>query len=639
LDRVDRTHPVKTYTRRQVLGTVASAISIGTVSRSATENKDERPESTKPNVIIIIVDDQAYGDLGCMGNPKLQTPNIDRLFRESVWFPNHYGCPLCSPARASLLTGRYNYRTGVVDTSTGLSMLRQDEATLAEILSSAGYRTFISSKWHLGDNYPLRPIDRGFHESLIAKDAIVAGISNPPNNSLFSPILYHNEKPVKTHGYITDIAFNAALEFIEANRNGPFFVYLPTNVVHTPLQVAPHYTDPFRAMGLDDYTATLYGEIVNLDENVGRLAAKLEHLGLARETIIMYTVDNGPIGPHGFDNGPDGAHRYNLGLRGGKSSIWEGGIKLPLFVQWSGNLPVGMKCEQIVSHIDILPTVLEMCGVEKPRGVHLDGMGLVPLMKDLDQIWPERTLFFQQSRPDRAHRTYWDEPRLFVNCAARGEKYKIVMASDDPAQRYFKRIGFEETRLYDIQNDPGETNNIADQHPEIVRRMREEYEAWFRDVTRGIEPPVRNFLGSVHENPVKLTAQDVRGPRSALGPHTLEAAQIQAQKKQPHGFGYWAIEVVRSGRYRITMQFEPPRVLDAVSSWRFPLKAGEAFLRIAEVEVSQLIPEGTASVNFDVTLRPGKYYLDASFTGQREDYEVEVSPFFVVVECLDLARA
>lgn len=627
---------MKRYTRREMLGTIASAAAARS-SASGTPNHSERSRDARPNVIIIITDDQAYGDLSCMGNTKLQTSNIDRLFQDSVWFPNHYGCPLCSPARASLLTGRYNYRTGIVDTSTGLSMMRPDETNLAQILSRAGYQTAISAKWHLGDNYPLRPIDRGFQHSLICKDAIVAGISNAPNNSLFDPILYQNERPAKTKGYITDISFSAAIDFIEASRGSPFFMYLPTNVVHTPLEVAPHYSAPFKAMGLDGYTATLYGEVVNLDENVGRLRSKLEQLGVARNTIIIYTVDNGPIGAHGVEDAPDGAHRYNLGLRGGKNTVWEGGIKLPFFVSWPGTLPTGRKCEQIVSHIDVLPTILEMCGVTPPRELHCDGRSLVPLMKGKGGEWPERTLFFQQTRPDYAHRIYGDEPRPFVNCAARGQKYKAVMVSSDREAMYFRPATFQETELYDIEQDPGEQHNVAGEHPEIVRKMRAEYEAWFDEVSKGIRPPVRNILGSSHENPVKLTSQDLRGVRSARGPHTLEAARAQAEKKEPHGFGYWAVEVVRGGRYTFTMQFEPVTVLDDVCAWRFPLKTGEAFLSIGELETSRLISEGDASVIFDVQLHPGKFFLNASFTGQRSD-DAEVSPFFVVVECLELAR-
>ncbi|MGH9468993.1 MAG: arylsulfatase [Terriglobia bacterium] len=630
---------MKHYTRRELFGTFGgAAASAGALARLAGAAPPRGPEAqgAKPNIIIILIDDQAYGDLSCTGNPKLRTPHIDRLSRDGVTFPNHYGCPLCSPARASLMTGRYNYRTGVVDTSTGLSMMRPNEVTMAQILRQAGYRTGIFSKWHLGDHCPLRPIDRGFEESLICRDAIVAGISNAPGNSLFNPILYHNEKPVRTQGYITDISFNAAMEFIEASRGQPFFVYLPTNVVHTPLQVAPRYSEPFKTMGFDDYTSTLYGEMVNLDENVGRLCAKLDELGLAKNTIIMYSVDNGPIGPNGVDVSPgtSGPGRYNAGLRGGKGTIYEGGIRLPFFVYWPRSLPAGRKSEQIVSHIDILPTVLDLCGLPAPSGVHMDGWSLRPLLQGASATWPERMLFSQQSRPDRPHRVYWDEPRPFVSCAARDQKYKIVMSAPNPDERYFKPVAFEETELYDLQNDPGETRNIAREHPEIVRSMRGEYEAWFRDVSRGIHPPVRNALGSTHENPVKLSAQDLRGVRSARGPHTLEAARVQAAKKQPLGFGYWAVDVARAGRYRITIQFELPRVLDAACPWRLPLKAGEAFLRIGDVEASQLIPGGATSVTFEVTVRPGKHFLNASLTGQREA-GVEVSPFFVTCEYIE----
>jgi arylsulfatase A-like enzyme len=629
---------MRKWTRREVLGTMASAaVSVGVVSRSAAEKTNQRVRSgnAKPNVIIIIVDDQAYGDLSCTGNTALATPNIDRLAEGGTRFSNHYGCPLCSPARASLLTGRYNYRSGVVDTSTGLAMMRPDEVNLAEVLANNGYRTFISSKWHLGDNYPLRPMDRGFHESLIAKDAIVAGIANPPNNSLFSPILYHNERPQRTEGYITDIAFNAALEFIEANRDQPYFVYLPTNVVHNPLEVAPHYSEPFKAKGFDDYTATLYGEMVNLDENVGRLHAKLAQLGDADNTIIFYTVDNGPIGPRGVAIVPNGAHRYNLGLRGGKGTIWEGGIKLPLFVTWPSRLSAGKKCEQIVSHIDVFPTVLDMCGLASTRHLPIDGRSLLPLAEGRTSDWPDRTLFFQQSRPDRANRRYWDEPRLFVNCAARGQKYKAVMTSEEPGQTYFQAVDLKSTRLYDIENDPGETTDISQSHPDIVQRLRDEYETWFLDVSRGISPAVRNVVGSPHQNPVVLTSQDMRGVRSALAPHELEIAKRQAQSAKPLGFGYWAIEVLREARYRIRMQFEPVTVAGDKCLWAFPFKTGEAFLRVGIIEKSQWVQEGTTSVTFDVILEPGRHFLSASVTGQRE-VPIEVSPFFVVIECLDI---
>lgn len=627
-------------TRREMIATMGSvtasaALGDPLLARSKGDPQQDDAKKRRPNVIIIIVDDQALGDLSCMGNTTLNTPSIDHLAERGVAFSNHYGCPLCSPARASLLTGRYNYRTGVVDTSTGLSMMRPDELNLAEILGENGYRTFISSKWHLGDNYPLRPIDRGFHESLIAKDAIVAGIANPPNNSLFNPILYHNERPQRTEGYITDISFNAALEFIEAKQDQPYFVYLSTNVVHKPLQVAPRYSEPFKAKGLDDYTAMLYGEMVNLDENVGRLHAKLAQLGQIENTIILYTVDNGPIGERGPTQGPNGAHRYNLGLRGGKGMVWEGGIKLPLFVTWPSRLLPGKKCEQIVSHIDVFPTVLEMCGVASPHNRHLDGRSLLPLMENRAADWPDRTLFFQQSRPDRANRRYSDEPRLFVNCAARGQKYKAVMTSEEPGGTYFQAVDFKHTRLYDIENDPGETTDISKSHPDIVQRLRDEYERWFVDVSRGISPAVRNVIGSTHQNPVVLTSQDMRGVRSALAPHELASAKRQAESGEPLGFGYWAIEVHRKAQYRIRMQLTPVAVGNDKCLWDFPFKEGEAFLRVGNIEKSQLVQRGATSVTFNnVVLEPGAQFLTASVTGQRE-VPIEVSPFFVIIDCLD----
>ena len=612
-------------TRRELLGAIGfAAISAGTntVLSNLGIAKSPGRDNHRPNVVLILTDNQGYGDLGCYGNSQVKTPVIDRLCQESARFSNFYVCALCSPTRATLMTGRYNYRTGVVDTSTGLAMLRPGEMTIANILAGAGYRTGIFGKWHLGDHYPLRPMDRGFQESLVNKDAIVAGIGNPPGNSLFHPVLQHNGQPEKFHGYITDISFQAATQFIEKNKDGPFFVYLPTNVVHEPLEVAEAYSAPYKTMGLDDPTAKLYGELTNLDENIGKLLATLRRLNLDDNTVLIFMSDNGMTGG-----------RYNAGLRGIMGGLYEGGLKVPFLIRLPGKLRGAKNVDQIGAHIDVLPTLLEICRVAKPQNLTLDGVSLLPLITGNSSAWPDRTIFFQQSRPDYARRIYGDEPKLFTNCAARSQQYKIVMTAADSSETYIKPVGFEETQLYDLVKDPGETTDIARDRPDTVSKMRKQYEAWFRDVTRGIAPPVRNILGSRYENPVTLTSQDLRGPRSARGPHTLENARKMAEKGEPLGFGYWAVEVAQSGRYEITLRFGPPEGPKGPPLWSFQLKAGEAFLRIGEVAESQLVPKGATSVVFKVSLKSEKADVEAFITGQREN-GIEVSPFFLDVKRL-----
>ncbi len=467
------------------------------------------PNGARPNVILIMTDDQGYGDLGCTGNPHIKTPNLDRLCREGVRFDRFHVSPVCSPTRASLLTGRYNYRTGIVDTYLGRSMMRPDEITLAQILASHGYRTGIFGKWHLGDHYPLRPMDRGFAESLVHKDGGLAQLSAPPGSGYFDPILYRNGREEKVPGYCTDIFGAEAVQFVRQNRDRPFFLYLATNAPHTPLEIADEYVKPYRAMGLDEETARVYGMVTNIDENVGRLLATLRELGIDENTLVIFLTDNGPaFGPR--------RPRYNAGMRGTKGTVYDGGIRVPFFVRWPARLPAGAVVYRIAAHIDVLPTVLEACGAPVPAGLRLDGRSLMPLLRGQEAGWPARTLFFQWHRGDA--------PEPFRNAAVRTDRYKLVDGKE----------------LYDMIADPAEKHDIAAAHPDIVARLRAEYEAWLRDVSAPHHfAPVRNLVGTPHENPVRLTRQDWRSARN-WGDQDL---------------GHWEITVASAGAYRITLRF------------------------------------------------------------------------------------
>ena len=515
-------------------------------------------------MLLIITDDQGWGDFGFHGNPHLKTPHLDRLAAESVELTQFYVCPVCSPTRASLLTGRYNYRTGVVDTFLGRSTMAGDETTLAEMLSAAGYRTGIFGKWHLGDNYPSRPIDQGFAESLVHRGGGIGQPADPPGNSYFDPVLVHNGRDEKTRGYCSDVFTDAAMRFITAPGGQPFFAYLAFNCPHAPLQVPPAYVERYQGMGLDDETVKVYGMIANIDDNLGRLFAKLEQLKLDANTIVIFLTDNGPQG-----------RRYNGILNDLKGSVHDGGIHVPCLARWPDQFPAGRKIDQIAAHIDVVPTLLAACGIERPAGLALDGMNLLPRLRGDDAAAPERLLFFQWNRRD--------EPERFRACAVRSQRYKLVQ----PVRRDDQKDFTPAWALYDMSNDPGERHNIIDGHSDLAASMKAAYEKWFADVsgTRGYPPP-RIIVGSEHENPVTLTRQDWRGPKANW---------------TDDGLGYWEIDVATPGNFDITLRTK------ARDSDR------TAVLCVGPTQRSQTLTAGADRVVFkDVPLSQGGGRLEAS---------------------------
>jgi len=517
------------------------------------------PPAKRPNIVLCVSDDQGYGDLSSHGNPNLRTPNIDRIADEGAEFTQFLVNPVCSPTRASLMTGRYYYRTGVVDTYLGRSMMHHDEITIAETLRTSGYRTGIFGKWHLGDHYPLRPTEQGFEEALIHEGGGIAQPSDPPDgNSYFNPKLMHNGKREQRNGYCTDIFFDGALDFITKNKDHSFFAYIATNAPHVPLQVADTYVEPFRKQGLDETTAKTYGMIANLDENVGRLLSHVKKQGVEDNTIVIFMSDNGPT-----------PARFNCGMRGLKGSVYEGGLRVPFFVRWPSVIKPGMKIDKLAAHIDVFPTLLQATGAIRPAArpvaAQIDGKSLCPLFNDSKPAWSERTLFFQWHRGERAE--------LYNNCAAREQRYKLVNGRE----------------LYDLQEDPAESKDISAAQPERVASMRAAYEEWFKDVseTRDFEPPLI-FLGTLFENPVLLTRQDWRGPKASWS---------------DDGLGYWEVDVKNSGAYECSLIFPA-----AASS-------GTAWLSLGSAQGEVSIPAGATSVKIALPhVKHGATRLEASLT-------------------------
>jgi arylsulfatase A-like enzyme len=532
----------------------------------------------RPNVILIVTDDQGYGDLGCHGNPKIRTPNLDAFAKQSVELTHFHVCPVCSPTRASLLTGRYNYRTGVVDTYLGRSMMRPNEVTLAERLRDAGYRTGIFGKWHLGDCYPLRALDKGFQEALLCKGGGIGQPADPPGNKYFEPILFRNGKAEKCQGYCSDIFTDAAINFVDNIGEKPFFLYLAYNAPHDPLQVDEKLVEPYRKMDLSpgafpkfgfplttpapkEQTARVYAMVENIDTNLGKLLKLLDDKKLTEKTIVIFISDNGP------------AHaRFNSGLHGRKGTVYDGGIRVPCFVRWPGHFGPDTKLDVPTAHIDITPTLLDCCHVEQPK--NLDGKSVTALLTDRATVWRERNLFFQWHRGD--------VPELHRAFAVRGPRYKLVQAAgagDEPRRDQWN------VQLFDMEKDPYEQTDLSDTHPEIVREMGKAYKAWFAEVGKAGYAPPRIDLGAEQENPVTLTRQDWRGPRAGWRIDDL---------------GHWEVHVSRGGTYNVTAKF-PPRT-DAVT----------AHLKIGPMSLEQKVGAKATEVVFrDVKLTPGDARLEA----------------------------
>lgn len=540
-------------------------------------------KTKKPNVIVIITDDQGHGDLGFHGNPVIKTPNLDKFAKQSVRMKNFYVSPVCAPTRASLMTGRYNYRTGVVDTFVGRAMMHTDEITIAEILRALGYRTGIFGKWHLGDCYPMRPIDQGFQEALVLKGGGIGQPSDPPGGeSYFNPILQHNGKPAKKDGYVSDIITDGAIDFITKNKGDPFFCYLAFNAPHTPLEVPKKYHDMYKdkvnlaafpkvgfpiegKVNLDE-TAKIYGMITNIDDNLARLFARLDELGIADDTIVIFLTDNGPQQP-----------RYNSGMRGRKGSVFEGGTRVPFFVRWPSAFKGDRDIDRIAGHIDIAPTLVQACGREMPKDRTIDGKSLMPLWLGAPVSWPDRTLFFQWHRGD--------VPEMYRAFAARSQQYRLVQPLGVAEKSTFDKT---KLMLFDIAADPFEAKDLAGDRPQVVKDMKKQYETWFRDVesTRKFAHP-RIVIGSDKELVTTLTRQDWRSKDGGWTPKSI---------------GRWDLQAEKAGDFAVTITLLAPAAKDAIVE-----------LKIGDHALGMKVKEGTKTFTWEkIDLPAGELQLEAA---------------------------
>ena len=488
----------------------------------STAKAGDRP----PNVVLVLTDDQGFGDVHSHGNKLIDTPVHDRLAREGARFDRFYVSPVCAPTRASLLTGRYHVRTGVHGVTRGHEIMRTDEVTIAELLKANGYATGAFGKWHNGSQFPHHPNGQGFDEFL--------GFCAGHWNNYFDTTLDHNGKMVPSKGFMIDTLTDAAIKFIEQNKSKPFFCYLPYNTPHTPWQVPDKYFQKYMSKGIKDpKVACAYAMVENIDFNMGRVLAKLEQLKIADDTIFIFLTDNGPNGV-----------RYNANMKGRKGSPHEGGVRVPLFVHYPARIKPNTIVNPITAHIDLLPTLMEYCGVEEFKTKPLDGRSLVPLIDGNQTAWPSRTLF-----------TIWGGTTLKGSRkAVRTDRWRAV---DD-------RKGWE---LYDMQSDPNQKMNLAKVEPKRLAKFKKQFEDWLTEATVNGFDSVPIHVGHEGRDVVVL-----EGHYAYLHPSKTSRPNPKIHGISYHGpagwandwvdnwtstnsYPYWILKVIKAGEYEVQLKY------------------------------------------------------------------------------------
>jgi arylsulfatase len=422
---------------------------------------------SRPNIVFLLTDDQGYGDISAHGNPILQTPNLDRLHREGVRFTDFHVSPTCAPTRSALLTGRHEFKNGVTHTILERERLAPGATTLAEALRSAGYRTGIFGKWHLGDEPAYWPGQRGFEETFIhgaggIGQTYPGSCGDAPGNTYFDPTLLHNGRFVRTQGYCTDVFFTQAMEWIGTQQRGtPFLAWISTNVPHSPLQVRPEDEARYTGKVAEASTAKYFGMLANLDDNVGRLLARLQALGLEQDTLVVFMNDNGGTG---------GVRVFNAGMRGQKGSPWLGGTRAASFWRWPGHL-LPADVPALAGHLDFFPTLAELAGVKLTDQARqqIDGRSLVPLLTNPRAAWPDRTLVTHVGRwPVGTPPEEWK----YKNASIRNTRWQIVSIDGGREPRW---------QLFDLQADYGETTDVAAGHPAVVAALARSFDQWWSE--------------------------------------------------------------------------------------------------------------------------------------------------------------
>lgn len=576
----------------------------------------------RPNIVFVLTDDQGYGDLGCGGNPIINTPNIDAFASESVRLTNYHVGPTCAPTRSGLMTGHYANSTGVWHTVGGRSLLRKDEWTLATALKENGYKTGIFGKWHLGDAYPYRPHDRGFETAIVHGGG---GISQTPDywgNDYFDDTYFVNGEPKKFHGYCTDVFFDEALKYIEDNKDEPFFCYIATNAPHGPFNVEDTYADKYRGK-VNENRARFYGMIENIDDNFKKLTDHLDKLGLSDNTILMFMTDNGTSCGITLDENQFVIDGYNKGLRGQKSSKYEGGHRVPFFMRW----PEGINehdrdLNQLTANVDFMPTLLDFCDVKTKEGIDYHGISLKDLIQGQIDELPDRAVVTDSQRLVK--------PVKWRKSAVMRGKWRLIDGHE----------------LYDIDADREQRNDIAGDHPDIVAQLREDYEDWWTKVSVKFEDPIPLSVGA---NPTDFTSHDIvnRAANTAFSQQRIRQGHLCQ--------GHYEVSIEEDGDYRFELRRWPSCIdlpinagIDPDSNdiewskefiqekdWTYysggvAMTFGIATISIQNQTAQTFINDQDHKIVFNMSLKKGITELEAMFIGRNND--IVISPYFIHIE-------
>jgi len=536
-----------------------------------------------PNIILILTDDQGYGDLSCHGNPILKTPNLDRLHAQSVRLTDFHVAPMCTPTRGQLLTGQDALRNGATFVCMGRSPVRRGVRTIADYFAAAGYKTALMGKWHLGDNYPYRPQDRGFQEVLCHRAWGITSLADHFGNDYFRDTFLRNGRPEEFRKYCTDVWFDEAMQWIRARKDAgdPFLLYLPTNAPHWPFWVAEEFRRPYDGR-VPNQTAGFFGMLANLDENVGRLLALLDETKLTDNTILVFLTDNGT---------DQGEKVFNAGMRGNKRSLYEGGHRVPCFIRWPrATLGPPRDIDATTQCQDLLPTLADVCEVKLPQDAALDGVSLAGLLRDKPEPLPDRMLVVQYGGNLQQG-----------NAAVLWNKWRLVKGNE----------------LFDLSTDPGQKKNVIGDHPAIAAKMRQHYKAWWERLMPAAAEYCPISIGSPKENPTRLTACDWAG---------AYCDNYFCYRLGENLNGPWHLHVEQPGRYAFSLRRWPEESGLALTAAAPPLHgtygelpAGKALpiaaarIRIGDFQAEQPVGKDDQQVTFTMELPQGRSELNTWF--------------------------
>lgn len=520
-----------------------------------THGENSLCSADQPNVVIVMTDDQGYPEISAHGNPILQTPNLDALSKQSLRLVDFHVAPMCAPTRGQLLTGLDAARNGCINVSSGRALLRPELPTIADLFAASGYRTGVFGKWHLGSNYPFRPQDRGFEQSVWFPSSHIGSVPDTWGNDYFDDTYVCNGKPKTYEGYCTDIFFDEAMNFMkQAAKSGkPFLSYIATNTPHGPLK--PKAKDrlalqnvlkspQFESINpkLKTQLANYLGMVRNIDTNMGRLNDFLNREGLRNNTIVIFLTDNGST---------HGPRYFNAGMRGGKTELWDGGHRVPCFISWpDGKLTAARDIDGLTQVQDILPTLVNLCDLKSTA--RFSGTDLTPILRGNASVPEDRTLIINYSRMPN----FVNYPTPFA---------QSIMTRDQAAVLWKHWRLLEDRELYNLETDPLQQTNVIAQHPDVVAKMRETLYSWWAEVGATANEPQRVVIGSQHENPSRLTACEW------LDVFIDQQGQIRRGQQKS---GYWLLEVAQDGDYEFELR-------------RWPKEA--------DIPLNQAMPKGTST--------------------------------------------